>query len=590
MASSTLVTFFLYVLQDFLGHESADISCGSLLPRNAKRVELFGSWDNFRKPYPMRRDKDVGPRNWRGCFSFSGIVCDGEDLLGAVTKRDGALLMGGKYWYYYRLDDDAEYCNPHQPSTTACPLLPGQYVNVLEMPVEMVAHGPSSPAALQPELESAFTLNPDDKFNTKPRAPKDPDVPKAPVPACQSRRSQPSKAGASQTKESKAGVSGLTQDLIRLKTHGFDGSYGDDDDHEDANRRRSLPPSRRESLRSAIRHLRRNRSVHVPRKGWDKAEPSVTGLPVNGPSAGLDGVPPYYTSATSDKAELADSGLLQEVEARYCKPVSKPLETFMVPSDILKSDSSPAAVANGLTASDRATPPCQTTCSQAPAPQPPLGVSNVKKSLTIRTRPEEKSWTHLGQYTMSPADATLDADLSKGSAPSEPENGSAVAPGRQAHKHLSLASSNRTSGVFSLDSQAEPCTEPSSPALMRDSQPITPTLLDGSFDAAPLVYARPTAYGAHNASRLGAPDPASAWLRQQQDAWQAEDAAAGRAFLGYSLPAEQYASEQTLRPPHSEGKARAATPGVVQSADGNGGRSALDELVEDMGYLGALIV
>ncbi|KAL8670897.1 MAG: hypothetical protein Q9168_004587 [Polycauliona sp. 1 TL-2023] len=51
-------------------------------------------------------------------------------------RRNGALKMGGTYWYYYRLNDEVEHHDPVQPSTTACPLLPGQEVNILEVPSE----------------------------------------------------------------------------------------------------------------------------------------------------------------------------------------------------------------------------------------------------------------------------------------------------------------------------------------------------------------------------------------------------------------------------------------------------------------------
>ena len=66
------------------------------------RVELLGSWDNFRKPYPMQKDKASGSLDWRGCHSFTDIVCDGDALEGNSVKRDGGLRMGGTYWYFVR--------------------------------------------------------------------------------------------------------------------------------------------------------------------------------------------------------------------------------------------------------------------------------------------------------------------------------------------------------------------------------------------------------------------------------------------------------------------------------------------------------
>ena len=62
-------------------------------------VELFGSWDNFEKSYQLSRDKRAGKGQWRGCHCFENIVCDG-DPSDVSLKRDGALKMGGTYWYY----------------------------------------------------------------------------------------------------------------------------------------------------------------------------------------------------------------------------------------------------------------------------------------------------------------------------------------------------------------------------------------------------------------------------------------------------------------------------------------------------------
>ncbi|KAF2997895.1 hypothetical protein E8E13_004227 [Curvularia kusanoi] len=75
-------------------------------------------------------------------------------------KRDGPLKMGGTYWYYYEVDGDRECHNPTQPSTTICPLLPGQNLNILEVPRE----GRSRSNSI--EVSSAFTRNPKDRYLT----------------------------------------------------------------------------------------------------------------------------------------------------------------------------------------------------------------------------------------------------------------------------------------------------------------------------------------------------------------------------------------------------------------------------------------
>jgi hypothetical protein len=69
---------------------------------HVRSVKLLGSWDNFSKPYVMERDKRVGAGHWRGCHTFSNIVCDGQpNSMGRA--RSGGLKMGGTYWYYVRI-------------------------------------------------------------------------------------------------------------------------------------------------------------------------------------------------------------------------------------------------------------------------------------------------------------------------------------------------------------------------------------------------------------------------------------------------------------------------------------------------------
>ncbi|KAF2261806.1 hypothetical protein CC78DRAFT_546386 [Lojkania enalia] len=147
MASTTLFTFLF--------------DC----PAAARTIELLGSWDNFTKPYFLKRDKRRSPYLWSGCFAFDDIICDG-DFNSICGKRSGALMMGGTYWYYYKVDGEERH-NPREPSTTVCPLLPGQRLNVLEVPIE-----PRSSSSSQ---SSAFTRNPEDKYLTP--------VPPKPVPS-----------------------------------------------------------------------------------------------------------------------------------------------------------------------------------------------------------------------------------------------------------------------------------------------------------------------------------------------------------------------------------------------------------------------
>ncbi|KAL1800951.1 hypothetical protein ACET3X_001293 [Alternaria dauci] len=124
-------------------------------PAALRSVVLLGSWDNFSRPYPLELDVRGGRNLWKGCFTFSDIICDG-DLDQQAPKRDGPLKMGGTYWYYYKLDEDEECHNPSEESTTFCPLLPGQRLNVLDVPREGHSRSIS-------DTSSAFTRDPKDR-------------------------------------------------------------------------------------------------------------------------------------------------------------------------------------------------------------------------------------------------------------------------------------------------------------------------------------------------------------------------------------------------------------------------------------------
>jgi hypothetical protein len=46
----------------------------------------------------MERDIRRDRGQWRGCYSFKDIICDGDS--GSVPKRNGGLKMGATYYYY----------------------------------------------------------------------------------------------------------------------------------------------------------------------------------------------------------------------------------------------------------------------------------------------------------------------------------------------------------------------------------------------------------------------------------------------------------------------------------------------------------
>jgi hypothetical protein len=70
------------------------------------------------------------------------------------------------------IDNDIEYYNEREPTTTKCPLLPGQPVNVLNVPIilpDSRAHGRSASGSSQ-KSDHVRTMNPEDKF-MNPRKP-----------------------------------------------------------------------------------------------------------------------------------------------------------------------------------------------------------------------------------------------------------------------------------------------------------------------------------------------------------------------------------------------------------------------------------
>lgn len=65
---------------------------------SVQSVSLVGSWDNFTQSYPMERDVRRDRGQWRGCYEFKNIICDGNQP--AIARRNGGLKMGQPYYYY----------------------------------------------------------------------------------------------------------------------------------------------------------------------------------------------------------------------------------------------------------------------------------------------------------------------------------------------------------------------------------------------------------------------------------------------------------------------------------------------------------
>ncbi|OTA98927.1 hypothetical protein M426DRAFT_68830, partial [Hypoxylon sp. CI-4A] len=133
----------------------------------------------------MERDIRRDRTQWRGCHTFNNIICDGDQV--GDQNRSGGLKMGQTYYYYYELDGSTETHDPSMPTTNACPYLPGQTVNTLDVPHERLSRIRS---ASTNSLRTADfkTMNPKDRFMTPRPAPPVPSLPdlrigSSPVPA-----------------------------------------------------------------------------------------------------------------------------------------------------------------------------------------------------------------------------------------------------------------------------------------------------------------------------------------------------------------------------------------------------------------------
>ena len=116
-------------------------------PPHVRLVDLLGSWDNFSHAHSLTRDRRRGPGCWTGCFA--------------------PLRQGHTYYFFYRLDDALEAYDDGSPYTTVCPLMPGQTVNLLHVPLEL-PEPPARPHTAIPcassTVAAAHTWEPRDKY------------------------------------------------------------------------------------------------------------------------------------------------------------------------------------------------------------------------------------------------------------------------------------------------------------------------------------------------------------------------------------------------------------------------------------------
>ncbi|KAI1090856.1 hypothetical protein F5B19DRAFT_493979 [Rostrohypoxylon terebratum] len=122
----------------------------------------------------MERDPRRARSQWRGCHTFNNIICDGDQITN--QKRSGGLKMGQTYYYYYELDGSTETYDPSMPTTNACPYLPGQTVNTLDVPSERLSRIRSA-SMNSLRITDYRTMEPRDKFMTPRPAPPVPSLP-----------------------------------------------------------------------------------------------------------------------------------------------------------------------------------------------------------------------------------------------------------------------------------------------------------------------------------------------------------------------------------------------------------------------------
>lgn len=145
----------------------------------------------------MERDSRRDRRQWRGCYVFKDVIYDGERP--GSSRRNGGLKMGQPYYYYvswwlvvvgcftlvrallstntdqYELDGCVETHDPSVPTTTACPYLPGQTVNMMWVPTEK-SDRKRSASLSSVRREDFKTMSPQDKYSTPRPAPSVPEL------------------------------------------------------------------------------------------------------------------------------------------------------------------------------------------------------------------------------------------------------------------------------------------------------------------------------------------------------------------------------------------------------------------------------
>jgi hypothetical protein len=550
----------------------------------------------------MKKDVNLGSRHWRGCHSFTDIICDGESVEAADGARNGALKMGGRYWYYYQIDHDFEFHNPAQPSTRACPFLPGQEVNVLEVPIQ-VDEGTDvlRRRSCSTDSQSQFTLNPEDKY----RVP----IPSGPwTERPKSRHVQSTNNQTSQSADAR--VSPDIRPVSNTSRTTPDPTSTAACESVQPPRAKSGTPSVRS--RTTVKKLRRWRSFISRTPSRRAMEDDSLSIPV----------PPLPRRSTAYDESSSRKGRPETVAASSISSPVPPMPRRNTACDgSAAREGSPRADAIGQDANNPETDSGSTCIDvysipapmREPPPPPPqfiirhaaLDVGSFDDGATPATIGERESWSvaseeHRGADECSGVDltdVTNDRNTPKHRAVTPRESSTTTtseedaghlashsSEGQKGDLHYSNSvASSRTSGAFSsvVDSATAYTGTRSS---WRLSQPLTPTTsgfagLSLSFDHA-------------DADRLVSQDHGNGGQPFHHGG-----------FHGYSLPEADHASALTIT--NLETATSVSSPSEervpfeskhrqqIIDAWNDGAehhQSSMQELVDDLGYLGELII
>lgn len=568
-------------------------------------VELLGSWDNFNKPYNLTQDRRAGTGHWKGCHVFDGITCDG-DTSKIPKVRKGALLMGGRYWYYvgrmaprvravtdlfqYRLNGETEYHDTAEPTTSSCPLLPGQPVNILDVPIQgqdARRDGASSDCTDY----AVFTLNPKDKYLP-------PGIRRAATTsAVEERRSR----FYQHPQSSRLHLNDQARDMSLLPKicdqHEYDGAA------EEQKTFRSVFNKIRRT-RSAGSGLKRTSSWH--RKVFSRAGSSRKALPV-------DEIPAVPKLPEHLPAVWSEEGAKVSLPSVSSVPHSQKHFGNFGLQGISSDDPSPSSN-NGVLQS-RSTPrqrdrvfdlnfsksipnPCiHPPSDREEAAATPASSEEAKEKENLPG--ERSSNTQYGAYGTKTATTGI-----KALSPVHVDDARQSVLSVIAYSYTeSNFSSYATENNFSPASTVS-CSEPKSPGQL--SQPLTPDIPGFTYDEPLLPQEdpdfRPSQLKIQAPCRAPPPPPLFPPPEVPYTYTSPHLQSSPSSFQGYSLPERDRGSALTLRKPPSTTVSHQSDRSlhrqdsrqdfVVQSwHDGNEQYlSALGELVDDMGYLGDLIV